>query len=376
MTTPTWMACGSAVWLLGVVWGAVLTAGSCLVKPWILGAASPFCAHHRPHLLLTMIDITLENFETDLLAASQQVPILLDIWAPWCGPCKQLGPVLESLEAEYQGRFVLAKLNADEQPDIAGQLSQMFGVRSIPFCVMFAGGQPVDGFVGALPAQQIRDFLGKHVASEDDMAAAEELDQAEALLEAGEPESAEALLRDAIDKDPANDEARFQLLQLLLAEGALDEAKEIFLPIASRATGLLAEQRVQAFSRYLAACVAARQARSPQELDAAIQANKRDFAARFELAQIFWAAGQPTNAMDELLEIIMRDKAWSDEAARKLYVAILETLTQPRPKAAPGTAGKGAAEVKPKLEIAGKVEITAADPVIDAYRRKLSMALF
>lgn len=96
-----------------------------------------------------MIDITIENFESDLIATSMQVPVLLDIWAEWCGPCKALGPVLEKLEQEYAGRFVLAKVNADEQPEIAGQLSQMFGVRSIPFCVMFVGGQPVDGFVGA-----------------------------------------------------------------------------------------------------------------------------------------------------------------------------------------------------------------------------------
>eukprot|EP00611_Tribonema_gayanum_P009412 TRINITY_DN19223_c0_g1_i1.p3 TRINITY_DN19223_c0_g1~~TRINITY_DN19223_c0_g1_i1.p3 ORF type:complete len:125 (-),score=39.16 TRINITY_DN19223_c0_g1_i1:5-379(-) len=118
-----------------------------------------------------MIDITLQNFEAELIQASVQTPVLLDIWAPWCGPCKSLGPVLEKLEADYEGRFALAKLNSDDQPDIAGQLSQAFGVRSIPFCVMFVGGQPVDGFVGALPEAQIRSFLDKHVPSEDALAA-------------------------------------------------------------------------------------------------------------------------------------------------------------------------------------------------------------
>jgi putative thioredoxin len=326
-----------------------------------------------------MIDITLENFQTDLIAVSEQVPVLLDIWAEWCGPCKQLGPVLERLEEEYAGRFILAKVNADEQPEIAGQLSQAFGVRSIPFCVMFAGGQPVDGFVGAIPVEQIREFLDKHVPAEGAVLAAQETHAAEDLLAEGEPLTAQALLEDALERDPANDEARYDLILLLLEEGQLDEAKAAFLPIAGRATGPVPELRVQAFSRYLAAHIAARQARSPQTLDAAIAANKRDFAARFELAQIFWAAGQPTEAMDELLEIIMRDKAWNEEAARKTYVAILEVMSKPLPKPVPGKApaprGPGAAPEAPKLEIAGKVEVAPGNPVIDAYRRKLSMAL-
>ncbi|MEY4764190.1 MAG: hypothetical protein RI907_863 [Pseudomonadota bacterium] len=332
-----------------------------------------------------MIDITIENFETDLIAASVGTPVLLDIWAEWCGPCKSLGPVLERLEEEYAGRFILAKVNADEQPEISGQLSQMFGVRSIPFCVMFKGGQPVDGFVGAIPPEKIREFLDKHVASEDALEAAEETNEAETLMDEGDTESALALLEDALVKDPGNDEARFDLIKLLLAEGQVEAAKHIFLPVAGRATGPVPEARVVAFSRYIAAVQAARSGRSPSELAAAVEANKRDFQARFELAQIFWAAGQPTQAMDELLEIIMRDKAWQDESARKTYVAILEVLTKPQPKPTPARGPAGHAGVHgqapgagaaPKLEIAGKVEVVPNDPTIDLYRRKLSMALF
>ncbi len=330
-----------------------------------------------------MINITLENFQAELIEASLTQPILLDIWAEWCGPCKSLGPVLERLEVEYAGRFKLAKVNADEQAEIAGQLSQAFGVRSIPFCVMFAGGAPVDGFVGALPAEQIREFLDKHVPGEGQLEAEAEAEtqEAEALIEQGDAPSAVALLEDALAKDPGNDEARFDLIQLLLAEGHLEGAKAIFLPVAGRATGPVPELRVQAFSRCIAAVQAASQGRSPQELNEAIGANKRDFAARFELAQLFWAAGEPTQAMDELLEIIMRDKAWNDDLARKTYVAILEVMSKPVPKPSPASGARpvagapGAADAPPKLEIAGKVDVPVADPVIDRYRRKLSMAL-
>ena len=325
-----------------------------------------------------MIDITLANFESDLIQASLQQPVLLDIWAEWCGPCKALGPVLEQLETEYAGRFLLAKVNADEQQEITSQLSQMFGVRSIPFCVMFVGGQPVDGFVGALPAEKIREFLDKHVPGEGEIVSELETLEAEQLAESGDTETALAKLEDALAKDPGNDEARYDLIKLLLAEGTLEGAQAIFAPIAERATGLLAEQRVNAFGRYIDALAAARQGRSPAELSAAIEANKRDFTARFELAQIFFASGHFTEAMDELLEIIMRDKGWNDELARKTYVAILEVMSKPQPKPIPpkAAAAAGAAEGKPQLEIAGKVAVTANDPVVDKYRRKLSSALF
>ena len=321
-----------------------------------------------------MIDITLENFESDLIKDSIQQPILLDIWAEWCGPCKSLGPVLEKLEVEYAGRFKLAKVNADTQQEIAGQLSQMFGVRSIPFCVMFVGGQPVDGFVGALPEAKIREFLAKHVPSEGEIASEEETLEAEEAAAAGDTETAVSKLLEALERDPANDEARFDLIKLLLQHGQVVGAKEIFEPIAARASGPIPEPRVAAFGRYIDAVLGALGARPVEELQAAIAANKRDFDARLALAQILIAAGEFTLAMDELLEIIMRDKKWNDEAARKTYVALLEVMSKPPAK--PSPAATGAADGKPKLEIAGKHEVISNDPVIDQYRRKLSMALF
>lgn len=314
-----------------------------------------------------MQDISLQNFETDLIAASMQQPVLLDIWAPWCGPCKALGPVLETLETEYEGRFKLAKLNSDEQPEIAGQLSQMFGVRSIPFCVLFKNGQPVDGFVGAVPAAEIRTFLDKHVPSSEELAAEEEVEQAQALLADGDTDSALEKLQEAVAVNPANDAARYDYLRALLGAGRLEEARRAFEPVAGK---LLLDQRLSAAGHWLSACEQAAHARSPEQLTAAIAANKRDFEARFELAQTHFAAKRFTQALDELLEILMRDKAWNGELARKTYVAILELMTKPAPAKAESAAPKG------KLEVAAQVVVPPADPEVDAYRRKLSMALF
>lgn len=315
-----------------------------------------------------MYDITLANFEADLINASLEQPVLLDIWAPWCGPCKQLGPVLEKLEVAYAGRFKLAKLNSDEQPEIASQLSQAFGVRSIPFCVLFVGGQPLDGFVGALPEAQVRAFLDKHVPSPDELEAEAEADEAQALVVEGDAESALARLQQAVAIDPANDVARCDYVKLLIENGQLAQAEQAFAPMAGKA---ITDVRIDALGRWLAAHRDASRARPADTLASAIAANKRDFEARFELAQSHFAGARFTQAMDELLEIVMRDKAWNQEAARKTYVAILALMSKPAPKPAGKEPAKGA------LELTGKSAAAAStDPVVDQYRRKLSMALF
>ena len=313
-----------------------------------------------------MTDITLQNFETELLQASMKQPVLLDIWAPWCGPCKTLGPILEKVEAAYGGRFRLAKLNSDEQPEIAGQLSQAFGVRSIPFCVLFDQGQPVDGFVGALPESEVRTFLDRHVPSAQQAEAEADAQAAEVLEEQGDVDAALARLQQAVAVDPANDGARYDYLKLLLETGHTAQARQAFEPVASK---VAIDARLAAVGLWLEACERAQQARQAAVLEAAITANRRDFDARYELAQLLMASGRFTDAMDELLEIVMRDKEWSEQRARKTYVAILELMTRPAPR----TAG---AEAKGALELTGKAQASAGDPVIDQYRRKLSMALF
>ena len=314
-----------------------------------------------------MQDITQQNFETELINASLAQPVLLDIWAEWCGPCKTLGPILEKLELDYAGRFKLVKLDADAEPEIAQQLSKMFGVRSIPFCVLFKGGQPVDGFVGALPESEVRKFLDKHVPSADEQAAQDDLLEAEESLAEGDSETAIDKLQAAIATNPANDTARYDYLRALLGVGRVDDARKAYDPVAGN---IAPDARLAAAGHWLAAMEAVPTARSPEVLAATLEANKRDFDARFELAQSHFASSEFTEAMDQLLEIVMRDKAWKDGLARKTYVAILEVMSKPAKAKADVAAPKGT------LEVAGKMATAPGDPVIDAYRRKLSMALF
>ncbi len=301
-----------------------------------------------------MIDITLENFQDELIEASLARPVLLDIWAEWCGPCKQLGPVLEKLEVEYAGRFTLAKLDADKVPQISSQLSEMFGVRSIPFCVMFKDGQPVDGFVGAIPAEKIREFLDKHVPGADEAEAAAEEEAAQEALAEGDTEGALEKLQHAVATDPANDDARFDYVKLLLQLDRADDAKVAFAPVIAKASVV---RRFDALQRWMDAIDFAAPptgaAPAVAELDAKIAANKRDFQARFDRARLLVAQQQWTAAMDELLEILMRDKSWNEELARKTYVAILELIEPPKVKVADG-------------------QIPPDDPTVATYRRRLS----
>ena len=290
-----------------------------------------------------MIDITIENFEQEVIAASLSQPVLVDFWAEWCGPCKALGPILEKLETAYGGAFKLAKINSDQEQQLAGA----FGVRSIPTVVLMKNGQPVDGFMGALPEGKVREFLDKHVqvleAEQEEEPALEE----EAAVD---PDALLERLQHAVATDPANDDARFDYLKALLASGREPEARRAFEPVASKAG---TSRKLDALARWFDAMSFAAGQPSPAELDAKIAANRRDFQARFDRARLLVAQQRWTAAMDELLEILMRDKSWSEDLARKTYIAVLEIIEPPKPKVAEG-------------------QVPPEDATVATYRRRLS----
>ncbi|MDH5708007.1 MAG: tetratricopeptide repeat protein, partial [Hylemonella sp.] len=292
-------------------------------------------------------------------------------WAPWCGPCKSLGPVLEKLEVDYGGRFILAKVNSDEQQELAGA----FGIRSIPTCVLMVEGKPLDGFMGALPEGQLRAFLDKHLPSDDQLQAEAEVEQAQEHLESGDVDTALARMAQALAADADNDDIRFDLVKLQIGTGHLDEAAAALAPALARIPVALRFEALQQWLNALEFVSNDERGSWPLEkFDALTAANKRDFEARFAKARVLMAANEWVGALDELLEIIMRDKKWDEEAPRKTFIAILELLTPPKAKAdAPELSGKTAGGI----ELAGHaaVEQDEQAALISAYRRKLSMAL-
>ncbi len=295
-----------------------------------------------------MIDVTIANFEQEVIAASMTTPVLIDFWAPWCGPCKSLGPILEKVEVAYGGRFKLVKIDSDQEQ----QLAAAFGIKSIPTCILMMNGQPVDGFNGALPEGKVKEFLDKHLPPGEELPTEEAVEETELS-----PEDTLEKLKQAVEANPADENARFDLVKQLLLEGSDDDAKVAFAPVIAQSAAV---RRFDSLKRWMDAidfvALHANEAGAEAGFDSKIAANKRDFEARFDKARWLMAQNRWTDALDELLDILMRDKTWKEDLARKTYIAILDIMEPPKPKVADG-------------------QIPPDDPVVATYRRRLSSVI-
>ena len=264
-------------------------------------------------------DVTTASFKQDVMAASMQQPVLVDFWAPWCGPCKQLTPVLEKAVAESKGKVQLVKMNIDDHPQIAGQL----GIQSIPAVIAFEKGQPVDGFMGALPESQVRGFIERLVGPLE--AGVETvLAEAEAAIAAGDVAMAAELYARILTEDETNAKAIGGLARLHVEAGDLDQAKAV-LSMAPPPEG--GKEPDAAIAAAWAAVHVAEQAASVGDLaglQKRIETNPDDHEARLELAIALNAKGDREGATDRIIEIIKRERRWNDDAARKQLLQFFE----------------------------------------------------
>ncbi|TPW32451.1 thioredoxin [Martelella alba] len=288
-------------------------------------------------------DTTTAGFMADVIEESKNQPVLVDFWAPWCGPCKQLGPVIEKVVTEAAGKVKLVKMNIDDHPAVAGQM----GIQSIPAVVAFAGGQPVDGFMGAVPESQVREFIDKVAASapsEKDRAAeiAAALEEADTLLAADNIQEALQLYGAIAQADPENARALAGIGRCLIAAGDLERAKALLEEIPDSAKE---DDAIKALQTKIAQMEEARKLGDPNALEHQLSLDPDNHAARMNLAKIRSAEGARMEAAEHLLLIMKKDRTFEDDGARKQLVAFFEAWG-------------------------------AKDPATIAARRKLSTILF
>ena len=274
-------------------------------------------------------DTTTKDFRADVMEASRSVPVLVDFWAPWCGPCKQLTPVLEKVVKAAKGKVKLVKMNIDDHPQIPGQL----GIQSIPAVIAFKDGQPLDGFMGAVPESQVQAFIDRIAgpagpsSAEDDLAAA---DQALAAKDFG---GAASLFSNVLQDNPDNMKALGGLIRCFVALGELAQARGLL-------AGLTPEQEKDvAIAGARSALELAAQAEKlgqPSDLLRKLETEPNDHQTRFDLAVVLNGQGDRTGATDQLLEIVRRNRAWNDEAARKQLVQFFEAWGIKDPAAVEG----------------------------------------
>ena len=264
-------------------------------------------------------DSDTRNFMTDVIEASKSVPVLVDFWAPWCGPCKQLGPLLEKIVTEAGGKILLVKVDIDSNQ----QLAQQMRIQSVPAVFAFADGQPVDGFMGALPESEIRTFVDKVVSGHGGQAeqVAQVLEAAEAALASDAAEQAMQMFGKVLELEPENGRAIAGLAKAHIALDDLDSARELLAVIPP---SLANDNHV---SGALAALTVAETPADDGEitrLSAAVDADEADYQSRLDLSVALNAAGQEEAALDHLMWLIEKDRAWNDDAARKQLLLFFE----------------------------------------------------
>ena len=262
-------------------------------------------------------DTTTEGFVKDVIEASQKQAVLVDFWAPWCGPCKQLTPVLEKVVRAAKGKVKLAKMNIDEHPAIPGQM----GIQSIPAVIAFVNGQPVDGFMGALPESQVTAFIERLIKDRVGGAEKDQLKEADAALAAHDYAGAADLYARVLAEDGTNIAALAGLARCYVGTGAIEQAKQTLAMVPQD------KRRDVAVAAAQAAIDSAEQAKSVgpvSDLEAKVAANPADHQARLDLAIALNAKGQREAALDHLLDIVKRDRKWNEEAARKQLVQFFD----------------------------------------------------
>jgi putative thioredoxin len=262
-------------------------------------------------------ETTTQTFMKDVIEESKRQPVLIDFWAPWCGPCKQLTPILEKVVKGAKGKVKLVKMNIDEHPAIPGQM----GVQSIPAVFAFVNGQPADGFMGALPESQVTAFIERLTKGAVSADTKDLLKEAEAALASGDAAGAAEIYAEVLADDGANLAALAGLARAHVATGAVEQAKQTLamVPESKRNDAAVAAAR--------AALEVAEQAASVgpvDELESKVKQNPLDHQARFDLAVALNAKGKRQDAVDHLIEIVRRDRKWNDDGARKQLVQFFE----------------------------------------------------